>query len=98
MLSAVQIYNSPLISFKTESFIVLSLIDWTYLLHAQYRSETVEYRYFSKAGKRKKFIRNPDGSIRYWDLRECMPTYQLRSAYERRPDKSRAGRYVAARP
>jgi hypothetical protein len=72
MLSAVQIYNSPLISFKTESFIVLSLIAWTYLLHAQYRSETVEYRYFSKAGKRKKFIRNPDGSIRYWDLRECI--------------------------
>jgi hypothetical protein len=72
MLSAVQIYNNPLISFKTESFIVLSLIAWTYLLHAHYRSESVEYRYFTKAGKRKKFIRNPDGSIRYWDLRECI--------------------------
>src|SRR4051812_18470615 len=72
MLSAVQIYNNPLISFKTESFIVLSLIAWTYLLHAFYRSESTDYRYFTKAATRKKFIRNPDGSIRYWDLRECL--------------------------
>lgn len=70
-LSAVQIYNNPLISFKTESFIVLSLIAWTYLLHAHYRAEGTDYRYFSIAGKRKKFSRNRDGSIRYWDLREC---------------------------
>ncbi len=72
MLSAVQIYNNPLITFKTESFIVLSLIAWTYLLHAHYRSERIDYRYFSQTGKRKKFVRNPDGSIRYWDLRECV--------------------------
>ena len=72
MLSAVQIYNNPLISFKTESFIVLSLIAWTYLLHAHYRSKKIDYRYYAKAGKRKKFTRNPDGSFRYWDLRECL--------------------------
>jgi uncharacterized protein DUF3644 len=72
MLSAVQIYNNPLISFKTESFIVLSLIGWTYLLHAHYRSQRIDYRYFSKFGTRKKYTRNPDGSIRYWDLKECI--------------------------
>src|ERR1700691_3786772 len=72
MLSAVQIYNNPLITFKTESFIVLSLIAWTYLLHAYYRSTNVDYRYFIKPGKRKKYVRNPDGSIRYWDLKECI--------------------------
>jgi hypothetical protein len=72
MLSAVQIYNNPLISFKTESFIVLSLIAWTYLLHAHYRSAGIDYRYFSKIGKRKKFDRNRDGSLRYWDLRQCV--------------------------
>ena len=54
MLSAVQIYNNPLISFKTESFIVLSQIAWTYLLHAYYRSKKIEYRYFELVGKRKK--------------------------------------------
>jgi hypothetical protein len=72
MLSAVQIYNNPLISFKTESFIVLSQIAWTYLLHAYYRSKKIEYRYFEPAGKRKKYLRNPDGSIRHWDLKRCI--------------------------
>lgn len=38
MMAAVQIYNNPLISFKSESFIVLSNIAWTYLLHAYYKS------------------------------------------------------------
>lgn len=71
-LSAVQIYNNPLITFKTESFIVLSVIAWTYMLHAYYRSKGVDYRYFTKPKKRKKFDRNPDGSIRYWDLTECI--------------------------
>ena len=72
LLSAVQIYNNPLISFKTESFIVLSLIAWTYLLHAHYRTKGVDYRYYTKTGKRKKYDKNPDGSIKYWDLKECI--------------------------
>ena len=38
ILAAVQIYNSPQITFKAESFITLSIIGWTYLLHAYYRS------------------------------------------------------------
>jgi Protein of unknown function (DUF3644) len=74
MLAAVQIFNNPLITFRTESFIVLSMIAWTYLLHAYYRSKRVDYRYFSVGGnkKRKKFLRNTDGSIRYWGLNDCL--------------------------
>lgn len=72
MLSAVQIYNNPTTTFKSESFIVLSMIAWTYLLHAHYRSKKIEYRYCTTGGKRKKFIRNADGTIRYWDLTECL--------------------------
>jgi len=71
-LSAVQIYNNPLTSFKTESFIILFVIAWTYLLHAYYRAKRIDYRYFTTPGKRKKFVRNPDGSIKYWDLKECL--------------------------
>lgn len=71
-LSAVQIYNNPLVTFKTESFIVLFIIGWTYLLHAYYRSRRIDYRYYTVPKKRKKFVRNPDGSIRYWDLKECI--------------------------
>src|ERR1043166_7696097 len=70
MLAAVQLYNNPIVSFKTESFIVLSQIAWTYLLHAYYRDKRVEYRYFNLVNKRRKFSRNSDGSIRYWDLKE----------------------------
>ncbi|HAT8989627.1 TPA: DUF3644 domain-containing protein, partial [Legionella pneumophila] len=33
-LAAIQLYNNPLITFKSESFIVLMNIAWTYLLHA----------------------------------------------------------------
>lgn len=33
MISAVQIFNSPTIMFKTETFAVLANIAWTYLLH-----------------------------------------------------------------
>ena len=34
MLAAVQLYNNPQVTFKAESFITLSVIGWTYLLHA----------------------------------------------------------------
>ncbi|HAT9142573.1 TPA: DUF3644 domain-containing protein, partial [Legionella pneumophila subsp. pneumophila] len=36
-LAAIQLYNNPLITFKSESFIVLMNIAWTYLLHAYFR-------------------------------------------------------------
>lgn len=72
MLSAVQIYNNPLTMFKSESFIVLAMIAWTYLLHAFYRNKKIEYRYYTKTRKRRRFIRNPDGSIKYWDLKKCI--------------------------
>lgn len=72
MLSAVQIYNNPLTTFKSESFIILAMIAWTYLLHAFYRGKKIDYRYYTKPGKRKKFVKNTDGSIKYWDLMECI--------------------------
>ena len=71
-LSAVQIYNNPLIKFKSESFIVLFVIAWTYLLHAYYRSNGIDYRYYSIPKKRKVFKRNAGGSIKYWDLKKSI--------------------------
>jgi hypothetical protein len=72
MLAAVQLYNNPLVSFKTESFIVLSQIAWLYLLHAHYRAQRLEYRYYTQVNKRRKFARNADGSFRYWELKQCL--------------------------
>ncbi|MFA4815202.1 MAG: DUF3644 domain-containing protein [Candidatus Gracilibacteria bacterium] len=71
-LSAVQIYNNPLTSFKSESFIVLFVIAWTYLLHAYYRDKKIDYKYYIIPNKRKKYKRNSDGTIKYWELMECI--------------------------
>jgi HsdM N-terminal domain len=55
--ATLKIYDRPtlravvqgiLVSFKTESFIVLSQIAWVYLLHAHYRAQRIEYRYFKR--------------------------------------------------
>ena len=70
-LSAVQIYNNPNTTFKTESFIVLFIIAWVYLLHAYYRKKKVEYRYFRMINGRRKFDRL-DGAYKYWDLSKCI--------------------------
>lgn len=70
-LAAIQTYNNPLITFKTESFIVLMTIAWTYLLHAYYRSKRIEYRYF-KTGKVRRTFERVDGQYRYWELSRCL--------------------------
>ena len=71
-LNAVQTFNNPLTTFKTETFIVLMTIAWTYLLHAYYRGERVEYRYHSMGPKRRRFERTGSGEFKYWDLQRCL--------------------------
>ncbi len=71
-LSAVSIFNNPLIKFKSETFIVLMVIAWTYLLHAYFRSKHVEYRYYKQHGKRRFFAKTKDGAYKYWELEKCL--------------------------
>ena len=73
-LNAVQTFNNPLTTFKTETFIVLMSIAWTYLLHAYYHRDHIEYRYFSQRPKRRKFERMESGAFKYWDLAQCLKT------------------------
>src|SRR5437870_10892996 len=72
MLTAVQIYNSPQIEFKSELFIVATVIAWTYMLHAYYRKKGVEYRQFRPAGKRRRFLTTKFGAMRRWSLEDCL--------------------------
>lgn len=72
ILAAVQIYNSPQITFKAESFITLAIIGWTYMLHAYYRSKNVCYRYFRYDGKRKVFDKTKHGAYKHWELERCI--------------------------
>ena len=73
MLSAVQIYNNPNIQFKSETFIVLSIIAWTYLLHAYYKEKGIDYCYYTKSiNGRKKYDKTKYGAKKHWELERCL--------------------------
>jgi hypothetical protein len=72
MLTAVQIFNNPNIQFKSESYIVLSNIAWTYLLHAYFRANQIEYRYYEMHGSRKRFHKTKNGAFKHWELERCL--------------------------
>ncbi len=71
-LAAVQIFNNPLIKFKSESFIVLMNIAWTYLLHAYYRAHKIEYRYFEQKRRKRIFDKTKSGAHKHWELERCI--------------------------
>jgi hypothetical protein len=71
-LSAVQMFNNPLLRFKSELFIVTMQIAWTYMLHAFYRSKRIEYREFDLVHDRRRFRRTAGGAIKYWGLQRCL--------------------------
>jgi len=79
-LCAIRVFNDPHVSFKSETFIVLMIIAWTYLLHAYYRKNGTEYRYYETVGKRKKYQRTKHGAYKYWELERCLnePTCPLK--------------------
>lgn len=72
MLAAVQLYNNPQITFKTESFITLAIIGWTYLMHAYYRSQGIDYRYCEYKGKQKRIQKTAYGAAKLWGLERCL--------------------------
>lgn len=71
-LSAIRVFNDPHVGFKSETFIVLMVIAWTYLMHAYYRSKKAEYRYFKQGPKRRVFDRTKYGAYKYWELERCL--------------------------
>lgn len=71
-LASVQIFNNPALTFKSEIFIVLMMISWTYLLHAYYRKKGLEYRYFRMEGTRKRFDKTTKGAVKHWELEKCL--------------------------
>ncbi len=71
-LASVQIFNNPNISFKSEAYVVLMIIAWTYLLHAYFRDQKIEYRYYDQNGKRRDFHKTKHGAYKYWELERCL--------------------------
>ena len=72
MLAAVQIYNNPHITFKSETFISLAVVAWTYLLHAYFRLHKIDYKYYKVKGARKSYDRTKHGAYKHWELERCL--------------------------
>ena len=71
-LSAIRVFNDPQVQFKSETFIVLMVIAWTYLLHAHYRGKGIDYRYYRQGKSRKVYDRTKHGAYKYWELERCL--------------------------
>lgn len=71
-LLAVEIYNKPRTTFRSEGFIVLMVIAWTRLFHA-YFNGTIGDRYYYKKGGKFEII---DGERKAWELGTCLKKYK----------------------
>jgi len=69
MIAAVHIFNGAGLTFRAELFIVTSIIAWTYLLHAWFRREGIDYRYVKADGTIQK---TKQGEDCYWELGKCL--------------------------
>lgn len=69
MIAAVHVFNGAGLTFRTELFIVTCIIAWTYLLHAWYQREGIDYRYKNRDGSAKK---TKHGADQYWELGYCL--------------------------
>lgn len=64
MIGAVHTFNSAGLTFRAEIFICTAVIAWTYLLHAWFRREGIDYRYKKKGA----IELTPQGAEKYWEL------------------------------
>lgn len=69
MIAAVHTFNGAGLTFRTELFIVSSVIGWTYLMHAFYKRQGIDYRYKDAGGAIKK---TKHGEDCYWELGMCL--------------------------
>lgn len=69
MLNAVQAYNNPKTYFRAESFIVFAVIAWTYLVHAFFKSNNIDYRKRDKHGK---VTMTKNRAELFFSLHECL--------------------------
>lgn len=69
MLNAIGGYNSPRTLFRTECFIVLAVIAWTYLLHWHYGKVGLNYQSRREDGT---LVVTKHGAVKHWELETCL--------------------------
>ena len=71
-LLAVEVYNKPRTTFRSQAYIVLMIIAWTRLFHA-YFNKTIGNRYYYKKDRRYQLINE---ERKAWELKTCIKKYE----------------------
>lgn len=72
MIAAVHIFNSAGLTFRAELFIVTAIISWTYMLHAWFKREGIDYRHTKNQNGQKVVLKTPSGAEKFWELSQCL--------------------------
>lgn len=72
MIAAVHTFNSAGLTFRAELFIVTAVIAWTYLLHAWFKREGIDYRHAKNQNGQKVVAKTPSGADKFWELGQCL--------------------------
>ena len=71
-LLAVEIYNKPRTTFRSEGFITMMIIAWTRLFHAYFNTSIGDRYYYKKKSNRYDLV---DGEKKAWELATCIKEY-----------------------
>ena len=72
MIAAVHTFNSAGLTFRAELFIVSAIIAWTYLLHAWFKREGIDYRHAKTENGVRVVAKTTSGAEKYWELSQCL--------------------------
>lgn len=72
MIAAVHTFNSAGLTFRAELFTVTAIIAWTYLLHAWFKREGIDYRHMTTENGQRVVAKTPSGADKYWELGQCL--------------------------
>ncbi len=70
-LLAVEVYNKPRTTFRSQAYIALMIMAWTRLFHAHFNN-TIGDRYYYKKNSRYQMI---DGEKKAWEISECIKQF-----------------------
>ena len=73
-LLAVEVFNKPRTTFRTQAYISLMVIAWTRLFHAHFHQTIGEKYYYKKKGSNRYEI--VDGERKAWELKMCIRKHE----------------------
>lgn len=72
MIAAVHTFNGAGLTFRAELFIVTAIIAWTYLLHAWFKREGIDYRHMRTENGQRVVAKTPIGADKFLELGQCL--------------------------